>query len=243
MVALVGCASASTTAQAATVPMAASQPVAKTGVVGITYTPGYSIAVWNSPFAGNKPTGKHLKAQTYAAYTHILTGTDGKTWYQIGTNQWIATPFATGAILPTAGTIVINYVPGYAVAVWSDPSANHTATGKVLAHGAEVSFTHTAVGADSLIWYQIGTKQWISSQYAGMIETHQGAVKITGGMRQNSAAIWTSPLQGGQLLSKKLNRGTTWKTFKSVLFFATNTGWYNVGGHQWINADNGYMVQ
>jgi len=236
--AIVGTAAANTTTQAAT-----TQPVAQTGTVGITYHPGYSIVVWDSPLAGRKSTGKRLKAQTYATYTHTLVGADGNTWYQIGAKQWISTPFATGAILPTSGTALINYVPGAAIAVWSDPNTSHTATGKFLKHGAEVKFQHTAVGADGLIWYQIGPKQWISSQYAGMIDTHQGAVKITGGLRQTSAAIWTSPLKGGQLLSKKLNPGTTWKTFKSVIFFATNTTWYNVGGRQWINANDGYMVQ
>ncbi|KRM72060.1 SLAP domain-containing protein [Lacticaseibacillus brantae] len=56
--------------------------------IRIKYTPGYSIAVWNSPLINQQPTAKKLKHGTVWK-TFKMVEYNNTYWYNLGGNQWI----------------------------------------------------------------------------------------------------------------------------------------------------------
>ncbi|KRM72061.1 SLAP domain-containing protein [Lacticaseibacillus brantae] len=135
------------------------------------------------------------------------------------------------------GQLLINYVPGYSIAVWNSPSASRQLTGKFLKHGTAVRYSGTDRNSNNGIeWYQIGANQWISSRYTAWTSSNVGTqiqsltVDYVPGY---SIAVWNTPLNGRKPLAKKLKNGTTWKTFAAAQ--VGQDMWYNLGGNQWVS--------
>ncbi|KRO15148.1 SLAP domain-containing protein [Lacticaseibacillus saniviri] len=136
------------------------------------------------------------------------------------------------------GKVLINYIPGYAIAVWNSPnSSNQHVTGKFLKHGTQVNYTATDRNSNNgIVWYQIGKNQWIKSAYiapfGSLAKTNVRSLTVTY-VPGYSIAVWNSPLNSRKALAKKLKNGSTWKTYS-----AAQVGqdlWYNLGGNQWVN--------
>ncbi|KRM72195.1 hypothetical protein FC34_GL001179 [Lacticaseibacillus brantae DSM 23927] len=64
-----------------------------------------------------------------------------------------------------AGEVVtVNYVPGYGIALWNSPQADHTFLGRTLGHGtAWKVFDVKTVNGNT--WYNLGGDQWIDGKY------------------------------------------------------------------------------
>lgn len=66
-----------------------TSPVTRRGVKTVNYMPGYGIAVWNSPYYGQKVTGKILKTGTaWKSFAEVTV--NNQVWYNLGGNQWMA---------------------------------------------------------------------------------------------------------------------------------------------------------
>jgi hypothetical protein len=137
--------------------------------IDINYVPGYGVALWSAPVGGHVIPGKLLPHgsvwQTYEAVT-----INGKTWYNLGGNQWLATPYAHvyGATYPNTeimdkSVVTIKYQPGYSIAVWSSPNNGHVLPGKSLKDGSSwQTYGYTNNGE---LWYDLGGHQWIQARY------------------------------------------------------------------------------
>ena len=97
------------TVQAATTP----------STVQINYVAGYGINVWTSY---NNPTftGKRLAHGTTVNVLASATDSKGKTWYKVGTDEWIPAEYAVDANTKQMNaTMYVNYVAGYGINVWT----------------------------------------------------------------------------------------------------------------------------
>lgn len=140
------------------------------GTVYVNYVPGYGIAVWNSYQDGRKITGTKLQHGT--AWKYYKTATiNGEKWYNLGGDQWIQAQYTSATkpgnagseIEKINGTVKVNYVPGYGIAIWGKPAAD--VTSKKLAHGTSWKvFAKTSVNGTT--WYNLGGNQWVDGTYA-----------------------------------------------------------------------------
>lgn len=163
-----------------------------------------------------------------------------------GNSQQPAKPNNNDKVTPASGTVQINYVPNYGIAVWTAPGG-HT-TGQVLQHGTTWQITgyQTYNGAK---WYRVGRNQWIPAQYTaapGTVkmpdlkpkhETTPDYIKEKGVVQINyvpnyGIAVWSTP--GGHTTGQVLQHGTTWQTFGYK--YVNGQKWLNVGHNQWIPA-------
>jgi len=136
-----------------------------------------------------------------------------------------------------SGQLLINYKPGYSIAVWNSPDSNRRVTGKYLKHGTQVNYNATDRNSNGgIVWYQIGQNEWIQSAYtaafASLVNTNVRSLTIDY-VPGYSIAVWNSPLNGRKALSKKLKNGTTWKVFSGAQ--VGQDQWYNLGGNQWVS--------
>ncbi len=117
-----------------------------TGTLKINYKPGYGIRVWGQP--GKQALAKILK--TGSNWKFFKTAqVNGKTWYNLGGNQWIDGQYAlvsgqTNKKVNSDGKVVsvyfsfgeVNYKPGYGIAIWTAPNGHvtgdHMNTGALL---------------------------------------------------------------------------------------------------------------
>lgn len=219
------------------------------GAVQINYVPDFGIAVWTAP--GGHTTGQTLKHGT----TWKITGYkmyNGAKWYRVGKNQWIQAQYtaAPGTVkLPSvepkhettpdfikeSGSVEINYVPNYGIAVWTAPDG-HT-TGQVLKHGTDwKTFGYRYVNGQK--WLNVGKNQWIQAKYTaapGTVQTGDSYTRQEGTVQvhnQAGATVWSDP--GRSTTDQHLAAGTTWKTFGYK--YVNGQKWLNVGKNQWIAA-------
>lgn len=221
------------------------------GAVQINYVPDFGIAVWTAP--GGHTTGQTLKHGT----TWKITGYkmyNGAKWYRVGKNQWIQAQYtaAPGTVkLPSvepkhettpdfikeSGSVEINYVPNYGIAVWTAPDG-HT-TGQVLQHGTTwQTFGYKYVNGQK--WLNVGHNQWIPARYAatpGSVSTadtftRQADTAQVHYVAGYGIAVWREPGHG--TTGRFLQDGTTWRTFGYK--YVNGQKWLNVGKNQWIQA-------
>jgi|GEM_PF-5934436 len=80
-------------------------------------------------------------------------------------------PAAAASTSPVASVAVVNYVPGYGIALWTKPGQQFT--GRYLAHGSQWRvFKSTRVNGK--IWYNLGGNQWIDGGFT-RLTTSQGS--------------------------------------------------------------------
>ncbi|MCF1783343.1 SLAP domain-containing protein [Lactobacillus mulieris] len=196
--------------------------------VKIKYISGYSIAVWSTP--GANPTGKYLKDGT-TVQTVGYTTVNGKKWYKLSDNEWIPAEYTeeanTSSSSNETGSVIVNYISGYSIAVWSTPGANPT--GKYIADGTSVKY-YATTSYKGQTWYKIGENQWIPGQYVKASNTSGSlTVTYTAGY---SIAVWSNP--GSGVTGKYLKNGTTVKYFDAKNY--NGQTWYKIGENQWVPA-------
>ena len=223
---------------------------------------GHTIPVYTSPSA-DTPTGKTLAGGTsWKMFTQVTYR--GYLWINLGGNQWIndedaaaltlsytgkkstgtsttatskpATTTSTTSDKSVSGTIRINYVPGYGIAVWTAPNSGVTIPGKKLNDGTNwrVFKTETVNGST---WYNLGGNQWVDGHYATYTAAGKTATKKvaqSGTITTNSKArtnIYSNPTNG------KVTRSVG-KNVKLKYYKTENNGilWYYIGANEWVRA-------
>lgn len=178
-----------------------SKPAVDTSLMGKTSASGSpvakilyqrsNIAVWSQP--GVKTAGKYLAPNT-SWKVFKKTTVNGKTWYNLGGNQWIsgeycyvtgvnsiptvssatskpASSTSSASAASTTGVVNfsavgrINYVPGYGIMVWNNYGASAKTTGKYLKHGTNWKIFKKATMSDGSVWYNVGGNQWVDGKY------------------------------------------------------------------------------
>lgn len=201
------------------------------GTVKITNTKGATL--YSAPSKAAKTS--RVLSNGSAWRTFKAANNDGAAWLNLGGNQWVLTADTNAAksnssttntnknqnqssstdvkSTPVNGTLQINYVPGYSIAVWGKPGQDRIA-GKYLKHGTSWKFYAIAT-ANGHTWYNLGGNQWIDGNYAKL----KTAPKTSGTIDLNfsyatvnykgnwSIAIWTEP-----------NGHTTGKYYKNNTF-------------------------
>jgi len=186
------------------------------------------------------------------------TVTSGYLWFNVGGNQWIHTnggdslrlfysnanaatsttvSGATYTSSPATGSVTINFVPGYGIAVWTSPKGGSAIKGKSLKHGTTWKIHATAQIGKST-WYNLGGNQWIDGHY----------VKTAGKTAKAGRTVLTSA--GTITTTKRLSvyadpdtSRTTRKIGKNVKlkYFGTTDngqGWYKIGAKEWVKASD-----
>ncbi|BDR59718.1 immunoglobulin-like domain-containing protein [Xylocopilactobacillus apicola] len=126
----------------------------------VNFVPGYGINVWDAP--NGKFTGQRLPDMSAWKIDHKTT-IDGKTWYQVGANQWVDGSYISlnpvDHMKPMTGSIKISYVPGYGVRVYKGADTTQP-TEQFLQDGTEWQVFGELNG-----YYNVGKDQWIKSEY------------------------------------------------------------------------------
>lgn len=130
------------------------------GIGYINYVPGYGINVYDGPKGSF--TGQRLQHGTDWKISHKSV-VDGKTWYQVGTGQWIDGSYVqfnpVNNMKAASGVVTVSYVPGYSIRVWGSAD-NSNPTEEMLANGTSWQIFGELNG-----FYNVGTNQWIEKQY------------------------------------------------------------------------------
>lgn len=133
----------------------------------VNYVSGYGIATWGNVQTNPQVTGHYLGTSTQWLVNTTVKGTDGRSWYLVGNNEWASEQYYDlgneNSSQALDATITINYKPGFSVNVWTSPAM--TGTNGQVKHGSDYKTTQRQV-VNGKTWYQIGANQWISGDYA-----------------------------------------------------------------------------
>ncbi|KRM72194.1 C40 family peptidase [Lacticaseibacillus brantae] len=99
---------------------------------------------------------KNLKKHFVAAAT---VGFIGLTGIALGSQS-----NNTVSAAEVGGVITVNYTPGYGIAIWDSPQANHNYLGRKLNHGTAWKVFGKQV-VNGKTWYNLGGNQWIDATY------------------------------------------------------------------------------
>ncbi|WP_407893241.1 C40 family peptidase [Lacticaseibacillus sp. N501-2] len=199
----------------------------------------YSSNIRQTPTTSARIVGG-LSVGSVLAYSKTATA-NGYTWYQIGTNRWVASAGASttaGATASNTGTAASGKVQiKYASNQRSGAGTGYSVNGS-LRVGAVYTYTATAK-ANGYTWYQIGTNKWVASAgaapYAGSASTStqpstpnaaSGKVQIKYASNQRSGA------GTGYSVNGSLKAGSIY----SYTATATANGytWYQLGANRWV---------
>ncbi|WDF82678.1 SLAP domain-containing protein [Lacticaseibacillus pabuli] len=243
-----------TTATTTTTP-AASETVTSSGTMAIAK--GASYQVYAHAGDAQPISGKTLNGPSQWRF-FSETVTQGYLWFNVGGNQWIhtdgsdslrlfysntnaaTTTTSNGASYtstPATGSVTINYVPGYGIAVWTAPQGGSVIKGKSLKHGTSWKIHATAQIGKST-WYNLGGNQWIDGHY---VKTAGKTVKGGRTVLMGSGTITTNKRLS--VYADPDSSKTTRKIGKNVklkYFGTTNNGqnWYKIGANEWVKASD-----
>lgn len=161
----------------------------------------------------------------------VATYPNGDTWYHLGGNQWVK---ANDGVLSTnqdkAQVGVINYVPGYGVAVWTKPGAKLVPKVKLAHNTAWRVFGKTTYKGQT--WYHLGGDQWVSAEHMILVGEQRATKGVTRVLGNTTAQVFDGPGTTGQ--KRMLPAGSAW--IVGTIGAAQNQLWYKVGTGQWIQA-------
>ncbi|WP_125705046.1 C40 family peptidase [Lacticaseibacillus daqingensis] len=206
-----------------------SQPVAASSSLTIKYSANLRQAPSTSAkIIGGLTAGAH--------YTYSRTAqANGYTWYEIGTNRWVASAGAqaTDDTATASGTLKVL-------------AASNRRTGPGTGYGISGSFTpgqvlsYTATAqANGYTWYQVAANAWVASA---------GTTVITGGSSTPTPGGSGTPASGHVTVTassnKRVGPGTGYAisgsfTRGQVLAYTATASangytWYQVGANAWI---------
>ncbi|MFT9193823.1 MAG: SLAP domain-containing protein, partial [Schleiferilactobacillus harbinensis] len=194
--------------------------------------------VYSSPNAG---ASSRLLSLGSAWLVNDIAAEGNQLWYQVGTNQWIKAADALAVdrtqitALPQDTAGVINYQPGYGVALWSMPGGHGLIKGRTLASGTAWKASYKVTLADGTTWYEVGRNQWVDGRYfvlngsqASPVTANQ-VVQVKSG---TTAVVYQEP--GSGAISSQLPPNTAWRV--NAVAARNNQLWYQVGTNQWISA-------
>lgn len=213
---------------------------------GAMRTVSANAATYNT-FTGQKyENGSVTKGQTYNV-GKVVKLPDGSTYYSIGTNKWVNAANMGNASTPSVpdNVGVINYVPGYGIAVWTQ-SLTKT-TGQYLQHGTKWVLNYKIKDSKGKYWFNVGTNAFIPAEYVTVNDISKipnkdgsadSATPFSGVATINyvpgyGIAVWDGAK--GNPIGKYLQHGTRWKVFEKTTA-ADGSVWYKVATNEWIPA-------
>ncbi|QFR25265.1 SLAP domain-containing protein [Schleiferilactobacillus harbinensis] len=194
--------------------------------------------VYSSPNAG---ASSRLLSLGSAWLVNDIAAEGNQLWYQVGTNQWIKAADALAVdrtqitALPQDTAGVINYQPGYGVALWSMPGGHGLIKGRSLATGTAWKASYKVTLADGTTWYGVGRNQWVDGRYF-ILNGSQGSPTTANQVVQvkNSTAATIYQAPGSGATNRQLSANTAWRVNAAAV--RNNQLWYQVGTNQWISA-------
>lgn len=153
-------------------------------IAKITYDGPGKVAIWND-YGANKHVVKYLAKNTHWKVFKQATY-NGRTWYNLGGNQWIDGQYVTlsnnsaptisasknnssvtvgKGVTPINKVVSITYNCRGKVAVWSNFDETKHITGKYLARNTNWKAFKIATDSRGHKWYNLGGSQWIDSSY------------------------------------------------------------------------------
>ncbi|BDR59699.1 immunoglobulin-like domain-containing protein [Xylocopilactobacillus apicola] len=129
----------------------------------INYVPGYGINVWDAP--GGSFTGQRLAHGTAWKIFQKASNSNGKTFYNVGKNQWIDSQYVSftpvSGLETLDGVVTIKYVPGYGVNLWKNPNT----TGGYYEDRKLMDGTEWRTFGKQNGFYKVGNNQWIQGDF------------------------------------------------------------------------------
>ncbi len=167
--------------------------------VRINYVSGYGINVWSN-YSNPVFTGKRLAHGTTVNVVASATDANGKTWYKVGSDEWIPAEYTVDANIKqmSSTTMYVNYVAGYGINVWSSYN-NPSFTGKRLAHGTSVNVVASATDANGKTWYSVGANEWVPAEYLTTVNPSASSSSSNTTQSTTSAAAKVVSLASAQL--------------------------------------------
>lgn len=198
-------------------------------------------------FHGQKyENGSVTTGQTYNV-GKVVKLPDGNTFYSIGNGKWVNAANMGNASTPSVpdNVGVINYVPGYGIAVWTQ-SLTKT-TGQYLKHGTKWVINYKIKDSKGKYWFNVGYNAFVPAQYVKVNDiskipnkdgSEDSSDSFSGIATINyvpgyGIAVWDGPK--GSPLGKYLPHGTRWKVFEKA-YAADGSVWYKVATNEWIPA-------
>lgn len=141
------------------------------GHIIIKYRPNGSVNIWNGYGKSAVFAGKRVKNGTKLPVYEVAIQ-DGKTWYNLGNNQWIDGQYvasypvkqvSTQGAVKRHGIIRIRYNHG-GVNLWTEPG-DHDFTGRRLRNGSRWKYFST-ISINGRVYYNLGGNQWVDGKYA-----------------------------------------------------------------------------
>lgn len=205
---------------------------------GVINTGANGAVVYNYQNGNYVATSSKLNA--YSRWQYIkVDSNNGKTWYQVGSNDWInSDDSSTAMIIKNTGIATISYAPASGIDLYQGYGSHKVATGQKLTNGTSWKFFQKVVDENGDAWYKIGKDQWISGYFTKITNTdfnqaaadiwdpNYAALKVT-----KNTAIY-SDSKYNSATNKSLQSGTLVQVDSTVQ--EGNTIWYEISNGGWL---------
>ena len=135
-------------------------------VVYVNYQPNFGVRIYEQP--GKNPTNTFAFHGTDWIALKDKKDSKGRTWTQIGSNQWIPLDYLTTNINGEVPVGKVNYVPGYGINLWKGFGNKKIFSGKRLPDGSNWKVYKKAIVGDTY-WFNLGGDLWVDGEYLVII--------------------------------------------------------------------------
>lgn len=201
---------------------------------------------WQARFLG---TGSSWKVNAKAVTS------DGQTYYQVGTNNWVAatagsfkdngTPAPAEKPTTSALSGVVRITNGNGTTIYTQPKGS--ATARKLGAGSAWKVFEQAVFKSGETWYRVSPAEWILASDAQLQDNNDNNSQPSADtVYQNVNTVATVTAGGGTTLKRapgtgndagRLNGSSRWKV-NQVAILPSGQVWYLVGTNQWLNGQD-----
>lgn len=218
--------------------------------LGVVQTTDPATLVYSQPKPSKETIKKTLKQGTNWKY-FVKKTVNGQTWYNLGGDQWVlgAQLKEVSANSQTSSNIESesNDLTGVAIVtyktpivVWATPGANPTK--RYLPRNSAWKYFKVVTTKDGQNWYNLGGNQWTPQKYVNYGQDphidHIAPVIPKGTVAtvsKGGARVYVGQYTPNEKATNRiLPAGSRWKVFDSKNYGVLM---YNVGGNQWIRAD------
>lgn len=210
-------------------PTTLSGVMTKKGIVNLTV----ALKLQAGPGNGYKAL-KTLRAGSAWKYSRVRNGYQGKTWYDLGGNQWVGVQAGQSSsfagVVNKKGTVLFNT----ALKLQAGPGNGYRVLRSLKANS---SWKYSQVRSyQGKTWYNLGGNQWVGAK-SGQTgrKSLSGVVNKKGTVRLNAQLKLQAGPGNGYRVIKTLKYGTSWK-FSQVRVYQGKT-WYNLGANQWVGVN------
>lgn len=212
------------------------------GVGSIVYSGRGQVKIWNSPFSGHSGTGQYVSNGTRWKITRIATDYSGKTWYDLGYNQWVDGQYLNVSqqsdyvSTPSRGILQILKQP----TCYTSPRMFQKANWNPRV-GSRWHITSVASGPNDETLYQVSTNIWVvgdddtvSFSTSGTVQPNTDNDRIAQIKATGKVPVYSDP--NGQHVTD------IWETPGTQFVIqhqaeANGKTWYEIGEGKWIDSN------